>query len=501
MKVLRILSSLRFPGARQWLLCRMGRVVGAGIALLMLAGVSLSAGQPGLSPARAEDVAEVGFLPYIPRWYYPAHVPQFGFEAQVSYVWNQAWFPTRAREANLHWARVNAISWADIQPEEPNPDPVYDWDAVDNAQLLQAASNGFQIIATVKFTPYWAQKIKDTYCGPIEEEDFDDFAAFLHELVTIYSAPPYNILYYELGNEVDVSPEQAGFDWSWFGCWGDPLDSQYFGGRYYGKMLKAVYNSVKSANPKAQVLIGGLLLDCDPRYTANCTTGKFFQGILEEGAGASFDIVSFHGYSFWIDVETQPYPYNLWWDENFSKWKQSGGVVLGKVNYLRSVMDDYGISKPIFHTEVSLLYTQATQPLPARYLEDQATYLVWVFVRNWAAGIKSTIWFTLDAPGWRYGGLATWNSTRPAYQTLQFLTTELRQAIYTGLVTDYPDLKGYAFSVLGKRVWVLWSPVQQDVLITLPHKTLQVLDKYGAPITPVDDQITVNDPVFVEISY
>jgi hypothetical protein len=37
-----------------------------------------------------------------------------------------------------------------------------------------------------------------------------------------------------------------------------------FGGEYYGNMLKIVYPAIKSADPQAQVLVGGLLLDCDP---------------------------------------------------------------------------------------------------------------------------------------------------------------------------------------------------------------------------------------------
>jgi len=482
------------------------------LSLLLLLGggfTLLAVVTPGAAPitARAENLddepapTEAAFIPYIPRWQYSSYVSQFGFEAHINSNWNRSWFTQLASQAGFYWARLPAFSWADIQPDEPNPDPVYHWETVQNDWLMQAASSGFEIIATIKHTPYWAQKVKDHSCSAIEEEDFAEFAAFLRELVTIYSAPPYNILYYELGNEIDVAPSQVAAD-SQFGCWGD-LSDPYFGGRHYGKMLKVAYPAIKAANPKAQVLIGGLLLDCDPRYPppSGCLAGKFFEGMLIEGAGPYFDYVSFHGYAYWTDQLNDTITYNLYLDQNHWKWYHNGGVLIGKIAFLRDMMQSYGINKPIFNSETGLIgYSDPSWVPPDRFYQDQATYVIWQFIRGWAVGLKGTIWYTLDAPGWRYAGLAYWNYQTPAYQAMSFLTAELDHAFYAGRVYDYPDLNGYAFVVVDKRVWVLWSPVQRDVTITLPANTLQVRDKFGAPITPTDNQITVNDPVYIEIA-
>jgi hypothetical protein len=103
---------------------------------------------------------------------------------------------------------------------------------------------------------------------------------FLTALATRYSAPPFNIRYWVFGNEPDVSlisiaqPEWGTIG---FGCWGDALDTNYYGGEYYGKFLKIFSDTIKAVNPSAQVTNGGLLLSCHPDY-ANCPNRNFFKG-------------------------------------------------------------------------------------------------------------------------------------------------------------------------------------------------------------------------------
>jgi alpha-L-arabinofuranosidase len=106
----------------------------------------------------------------------------------------------------------------------------------------------------------------------------------MHDAVERYSAPPYNVKYWEIYNEPDAPKNTNEPPYGMiYGCWGISGDT-YFGGEAYGEMLKVVYPYIKSANSSAQVLVGGLLLDCDPRTV--CTTGpgsippKFLNGIL-----------------------------------------------------------------------------------------------------------------------------------------------------------------------------------------------------------------------------
>ena len=68
------------------------------------------------------------------------------------------------------------------------------------------------------------------------------------EAVERYSAPPYNVIYWEVGNEPDIDPSLVDGD-EIYGCWGDKTDA-YYGGGYYAEVLKQVYPAVKKAIQK-----------------------------------------------------------------------------------------------------------------------------------------------------------------------------------------------------------------------------------------------------------
>jgi hypothetical protein len=125
----------------------------------------------------------------------------------------------QAVRAGAYWIRFGAFNWDEIQPLQTDP-PQYNWAAVDELSLKNIAATGTQAIAIVRFAPPWAQKVPGAACGPIKEDALDDFAAFLSAAVKKYSKPPYNVLYWELGNEPDVHPSAIPPGAGW-GCWGD----------------------------------------------------------------------------------------------------------------------------------------------------------------------------------------------------------------------------------------------------------------------------------------
>ncbi len=165
----------------------------------------------------------------------------------------------RAAAARANWVRQSGFLWSEI---EPTPG-AREWSRVAGleADLQALAAQGLTAIAVVQSTPAWAQQIPGHSCGAIKPEALDAFAGFMRDLVARYSAPPYNIRYWEIWNEEDVDPSMVG-PTSGFGCWGNATDP-YYGGGAYAEMLKRVYPAIKQANPSAQVLLGGMLLDCD----------------------------------------------------------------------------------------------------------------------------------------------------------------------------------------------------------------------------------------------
>ena len=326
------------------------------------------------------------------------------------------------------WVRRNALQWALVEPTPGERN----WDAVAGleAELQEMASRGMQVTLIVRDTPAWAQKVPGSFCGPVSPQSLDAFAAFLHDAVLRYSALPFSVRYWELGNEPDVDFALVA-PTSQFGCWGDAGDLEYYGGAYYGEMLKVVYPQIKLADPAAQVVVGGLLMDCDPLNPpetppgsgvfANCTPSRFLEGILESGAGDFFDGVAFHAYDYYYD--TLGKYGNVNWH---SGWSSTGPVVAAKVDYVRSLLAAYGHSdKFLMNTETALLCGRdGTEPQcqAEAFALTKAYYLVEAFTVGQSLGLEANIWYSVS--GWRGSGLVDASAggdaaPLPAYTALQ----------------------------------------------------------------------------------
>lgn len=168
--------------------------------------------------------------------------------------------PPLATAAGLTWVRYNGILWPEVETTQGERD----WSVLQpvEQELRTLAEAGLTTVVVVRGAPTWAQQIPGVMCGPITPAALDTFASFLHDLVARYSVAPYNVRYWELGNEPDVAPAFVPETMP-YGCWGDTNDP-YYGGGYFAEMLKRAYPAIKQANPHAQVVLGGLALDCDP---------------------------------------------------------------------------------------------------------------------------------------------------------------------------------------------------------------------------------------------
>jgi hypothetical protein len=420
--------------------------------------------------ARAGTVATATI--YLPAVFnnYPPPPPIFG--VQMTRGVNNAGGLAEALQAGVHWVRFGAFYWNEIEPVRTEP-PTYDWSVVPEQGLLNAANNDLEVMAIVHFAPDWAQKVPGYACGPILEDRLDEYAQFLRALVARYSAPPYNVRYWELGNEPDIAPVLVD-PGSGFGCWGDPADS-YYGGGYYAEMLKAAYPAIKAADPKAQVLIGGLLLDCDPRVPEACTNPLpplFFEGILANGGGDYFDIVSFHAYAYY------DWGLGLGYMGN-DNWPGSVTSIPEKTQFVRQVLSDYGYgAKPLVNTESALL---CYQPVDECFV-TQAMYVPRAYAEALAYGLESQIYYAILNDWWLHTGLLLPDLTpKPAYDAYQAATSFLSSAQYESPVAGYPvGIEGYTFldASTFNHVDVIWSSDGSIVALDLPVSG-EAYDYYG----------------------
>lgn len=403
--------------------------------------------------------------------------PRSFFGVEIVKIETQDWVDL-ALESGIYIHRHNALFWPEIEPQPG----VRNWEGVEQIDnsLEEFGSKGLDTILIVHGAPYFAQKVPGYQCGPIAEEHFSTFAKFMEDVVLRYSQPPYNIRYYEIGNEPDVGIGVVKGN-SVFGCWGDRADPN-FGGGYYAEMLKVVYPAIKATNPDAQVLIGGLLMDCDPSNPPEgktCQETKFFEGILENGGGDYFDIVSYHAYVGYSNEAA--------FDERWIGWEERGGVILGKLDYLKELLEKYGFEKQIFLTESSMTCpdwnkAECTNPGEAFY-QTQAQFVPRLYLRNWAHGIDGTIWYQFDGPGWRYGGLAgPIRNPKPSLSAFQYLSEILGDAYFLDVQQDDDGFVVYRFQRGDQEIWSVWTPDWQERSYTVPDDVQQITDIYGNEI-------------------
>jgi len=399
------------------------------------------------------------------------------------------------------WSRFDGFRWDLLEPVRTDP-PTYKWQALNEDGLENITSDNTLVIGIVLLSPEWAQKYPGIACGPFAEDALDRFGSFMQEIVYWYSQPPFNVKYWELGNEPDIYSAYVLPD-SGYGCWGEP-DDEYFGGRYYADMLKIAYPSIKEADPESQVLIGGLMLDCDPDdppenqngELRDCTSSKFLEGILENGGGDYFDGVSFHAYDYYYG--SLGYYGNANWH---SSWNSTGPVLSAKTKYLRDLLERYGYAdKQLLNTEVALICGSTGNEdfcKTQEFEKTKANYVVQAYSIAIAENLQANVWYSLN--GWRRSGLVQRNELTPypAYTAFQFATERFTDIRYLGMVDMYPGIQGYRFEGEDTRFWVLWALDDDTHEITLPHIPDAVFDSLGNVI-PLDVDLTVTlEPLYV----
>jgi hypothetical protein len=395
--------------------------------------------------------------------------------------------------------RWQHIAWRDVEPVEGQ----YRWDVLAGleVELRNAEASGVVPILNVQMTPEWAQKHKGYACGPIAAEKLAAFAAFMEQLVLRYgSSTEFGVRYWQIGNEPDIAIGVVSGN-SVFGCWGDRTDP-YYGGGYYGEMLKVIYPRIKAADPQAQVMAAGLLLECDP-YTmtvpATCKnedrlqSGYFLEGILKSGAGDYFDILDIHGYGdLRMDIPSRMTSYYHW-------SPAIGGTGLPeKVAFVRRLLAQYGQSnKPVAASELALKCEE-----PGADCEDVgAAFIPRVVAEAHQLGLASMGYYALINE-FKYKGLL-WPDLTPKkqYWAFQHLASQLSSVEYVKPVDRYLGVSGAEFNQSRlRRLWIIWSADGTDQSLTPPADFVQAYDKYGNVLPLTGGKLVVGwSPIYVDL--
>ena len=264
-------------------------------------------------------------------------------------------------------------------------------------------------------------------------------------------------------------------------------------------MLKVVYPRIKAADPNAQVLLGGLLMDCDPqRVCPDSSSAKFLDGILVNRGGDYFDGVSFHAYDYYLGALGQ-YANSNWQ----ASWNTTGPAGTLKAAYIRSVLANYGVmGKYLMNTEVALVCDVGCDDV---FQATKANYLAESYASAFASDLSANLWFSTLAV-YRNTDLFDFDLTPfPAYYAYQFAQSELVGAEYLGMLHQ-PGIMGYEFRksdcpTSGQfcRLWIVRSLDGNDHFIELPDIPFNIYDVYGNSIDPVNRIVVTVEPTYIEL--
>ncbi|HAJ35013.1 MAG TPA: hypothetical protein DCL15_04910 [Chloroflexi bacterium] len=361
-------------------------------------------------------------------------------------------------DSGASWFRIETY-WAGVEPENTTPENFY-WTNMDN--LVRAANDGcLNGIITIDGNPAWAAS---TSAGPIDRVDVRELAEFLAAVVERYDGDGINdapgapvIQHIELYNEPDRAslPNTPG--------WGDH-------GAEYAEMLKTVYPAMKAANPNVNVMLGGIAYD---NFVGEEAEGGFIKSfltdVLNAGGGAYFDTMNFHFYPLFA-----------------SRWTgtSDGSRGIGlyeKSQAIRSVLQQYGINKPLVITEGGWHSNADQAPLSSE--QAQAAYVVQIFMQSYAAGIDFSIWWTLydidlNFYPFKNGLVTSISESNPprrkqAYFAYQTLTSQIAPLQFSqklpDTVTGTNQIEAYQF--IGERaVYAAWL----NPLLTTTTKTFRI---------------------------
>ncbi len=408
---------------------------------------------------------------------FPLDPPLFGVQTYWS-VDSANGLPEMA-SADVAWLRLT-LSWRAVEPADTTPEG-YRWDKYDQwFSNLQA--HNIRPVVTVQGNPDWAAQYGG---GPLYPEHMPDMVEFVGAMVERYDGDGFEdapgspvVNHWEFYNEQDnanVLLAEAGY-----GYWGH-------NGAAYADLLRQLGPVIKGANPRAQVLNGGIAYERFEETGDGPYVRQFLDDFLAAGGGEYIDIFNFHYYPDFAYV-----------------WAPYGSGVIGKANYLRDKLSSYGVSKPMACTEIG------THSDPSRGGSDelQSRYVVQSFVRAMAADLEIVNWFALrditEGFPYLYGLLDTNYAPKPAFTAFKVLTSQLTNVRYDRTLTveetGTAEIEGYVFVRDAQRVYVVWTNDDAQHTLDIAASEVERVDKYGVTDVLLDRADGVMDGVItVEI--
>lgn len=265
---------------------------------------------------------------------------------------------------------VQVFPWREIEPTQDQ----FHWEVTDRV-VAGAEYYGLDLVVRLDQHPAWVSNVDLALNAPPEK--LEDYRDFVQRVAARYRG---RIRAYIIWNEPNLAVEWGG----------QPPDPAAF-----TNLLRVGYEAVKAGDPQALVVAAGLA-PTNSNDAEAMDDRLFLQAMYQAGAGAYFDILGAHPYSF---GQAPNAPQS---DRNHPAFR--------RLAELRQIMVEHGDRyKPVWITEMGWTIDPPPDQADIRVSQQQqATYLVEALAlvrREWPWVGLVTVWnLSRPTPGDPFGG-------------------------------------------------------------------------------------------------
>ncbi|MFL5731794.1 MAG: S-layer homology domain-containing protein [Chloroflexia bacterium] len=370
---------------------------------------------------------------------------------------------TLAAQGGVKWAREE-LSWANIEPTTKGQ---FSWGTYDRRLALDT-TNGIDVVGMLLTTPRWSStnpNASNWYW--YEPSNFNDYFDFVRAAVNRWKS---SIHVWEIWNE----PNHTG-------TWNCVNNCNRAGD--YARLLQGAYVAVKSVDPNARVLIGGLYI----HDTNNEGMSFLDQVVAASGGAVNFDGLSVHTYMpDRIPEATRP-------DSIVQNFQYRLNMANNWINAHNGVPAEIWVTEDGRSTCTTCAYRWSD--------DDQASMLARMYgIALASPRVVQFDWFQFEDkfnnPADLYGGMSTVHdnyTTKPAYTAYKTAQNMLDGSVFTGFgpqmipggnpnQPDDSDYAGFDYRFVrgALPLHMLWRP-NNTVTFNYPVETAQVdlIDRDG----------------------
>lgn len=184
-------------------------------------------------------------------------------------------------QMGVTWVRAD-FDWSAIEGERGR----FNWAYPDHI-VAEASARGMKVLAVLDYTPGWARPAGTSSHTP--PDNVAEYADFARAAAARYG--PVRVAAWEIWNEPNISD-----------FWEPVPDADR-----YAELFRAGAAAIRSVDPNALILTGGLTRGTDKRDGTRISQTTYLAKLYANGTAQLADAIAIHPYSFpWLPTQSDP---------------------------------------------------------------------------------------------------------------------------------------------------------------------------------------------------